>query len=353
MSDDQQLDDVDVADEVRTEAPETTVPQASPRKPQRGRWWLIGAAALTVIALVGAAFVAGWLVASRAVAAAEHTPDDTMEAPISNLFSDEALMPDVRGMSEAAALQAIADAGIPVSAVEVTTRPTAGSAGVVIEQDPAFGVPSPEDVGVVVSSPAAVPDLVGAFEADAAAELAVLGAAVNRADRYDPDQPVGMVLGIEPAPGSDLPEAVTLTVNVAPSSVGLADVDWTGQCSSSSNATISGTKYDGAVICPSQSRNPKPGAWLLSGAVDGVVGSIGILDTEPTGTTASVQLIVDGAPAATYNVVWGAAQQIDLRTTGALKLEVIVTGGSTSVDVGFGGVLLQGEPSSIAKIRRN
>lgn len=315
------------------------------------RWWFIGAASLLCLSVVGGSFTAGWIVASRAIpASASHVEAETVEIPILDPMGTEQLMPDVRGMSKNDALQVLADAGIPVAHVTVTTQPTAGTSGLIVEQTPAFGVISPPAVTIVVAAPAAVPDLVGADVSDASVQLSLLGAAVTRTDRYDPDQPVGTVLDVIPSAGSTLPETVAMTVNVAPSSLGLQDLSSDGPCSAGS-VTLRGTDYPAGVVCRSH-KEPIPNTWALNGTVDRIVGTVGIPNDALTGSTATMKILVDGTEIASFDLDWGVPQEFDFRISGSLKLEVVVTGAGTNVDVALVGVLLQGEPSAINTIRR-
>lgn len=336
-------------------SPRQDAPTSKARRPGRGwRWYLIGAAALVLLALIGGAFAAGWAVANQAITAdIGHEDTEIVEVPILDPLAGEALMPDVRGLDEQAAMQVIADAGVPVGNVEVTTRPSAGLPGVVVSQTPAFGTSAPETVALVVSAPAAVPDLIGARAEDATAELSIMGAAVAREGRYDPDAPTGTVLAIDPDAGESLPEQVTITVNVAPASVFLTTVEQTQRgCSTAREFLMQGQEYASGMHCQARASESRA-AWLLAGAVDRVTGQIGIPDERQVGEGATATVILDGQVVHTFDLAWGTSQPIDIRTTGALKLEFVLGAHDGSSVVGLGDVMLLGDPGSMSRLRAN
>jgi serine protease AprX len=140
-------------------------------------------------------------------------------------------VPNVVGMTQAAAEAAITDAGLSVGTVS-TAYDDFTDAGDVISQDPAGGasVPAGSPVDLVVSlgpPPVAVPDVVGM--AQAAAESAITGAglvvgAVSTA--YDDTVPDGDVISQNPtggasvAPGSPVDLVVSLGPATANTHVG-------------------------------------------------------------------------------------------------------------------------------------
>lgn len=337
--------------------PESPTPTDEPKKAQgwrqSWRWYLIGAAGLALLALLSVSFWAGWAVANQSfISSAPHEETTIVEVPALDPLVGDVLMPDVRGLDEQTALRVIADAGVPVTRVSMSTRPAAGASGIVIDQTPVFGTARPNDVTVVVSAPVAVPDLVGLQIEQASAELSILGAAVARVGRYEPDEKVGVVLDVSPLAGEPLPEQVTLTINVAPSSVFLSTVAQSERgCSVSREFIMEGQAYGNGLTCRAQS-SPARTAWLLSGAVDRITGSLGIPDGEEVGSRATAVIAVDGVTVGSYSLEWGKAQPVDIRTTGALKLEITVSS-SVRTTVGLGNVMLLGDPVTMSRLRAN
>jgi serine/threonine-protein kinase len=120
-----------------------------------------------------------------------------------------------RTLDDARALGADADLDVQV----VDRRNAPDPAGTVVDQEPDAGAfTRGGEVRVVVSAgPAAVgvPEVVGARFPDAKATLEAAGFRVERRDEFDPQAPVGQVVGSEPAPGERIaPESlVTLVVS--------------------------------------------------------------------------------------------------------------------------------------------
>jgi hypothetical protein len=306
---------------------------------------------LTVVALValGAlclSFVGGWLVGSRTASAPSAEPT-VIRVPALDPAVGAVTMPDVRGLDEQTAMQVLADAGITLDRVSLTTKAYAGASGVVVEQTPAFGADAPDEVSIAISTPAVVPPSIGRPVGEVVDDLAELGAAVTRVGVYDPVAKVGTVLAVDPVAGESLPETVMVTVAVAPSSTFLTQVVTAAGGCSTVDETVGGTPFDDALACRSSSSG-RTTTWLLAGAVDTLTGELGIADEADTATHVTVQLVVDGRLAASYEVRWGQRQHVELSTTGALKLSIVVTGDGT--EAVFGDALLAGDPIGMSKL---
>lgn len=335
--------------------PETPETSARPPRKRGNRVILIAAATLAILALTGGAFTAGWIVANQSGAnGADASKPEIVEVPILDPLAQDALMPDVRGLDETTALQVLADAGIPVAEVTVITQPAAGQSGLVIEQTPAFGTSAPDAVSLTVSEEAAVPDVIGASAADASAALQILGAAVVEETTYDPDAAVGTVLAVSPEVGSAVPESVTLTVNVAPASLYLANVRAEeSSCATSKSFLMGGDPFTFGLRCSPGWSSASTSSWLTAGAVDRITGTIGIPDDEPVNSVATVQIVADGKLLKEYSLAWGDTQEVALSTDGALKLEILVSvpEDADSVDIGLGDLILIGDPTAMSKLR--
>ena len=137
--------------------------------------------------------------------------------------------PNVVGLSEAAALAALADAGLTVGAVTLERSDTAPE-GDVIGQEPAGGtqVACGSAVDLVISlGPCVAPDLLGLSQAAATAALADAGLTVGAVtEEYSETVPMGDVMGQDPAAGTVLPcySSVDLVVSLGPCRVIAPDV---------------------------------------------------------------------------------------------------------------------------------
>lgn len=340
--------------QVPSEVREGTEPAAGARR--RSRWpWFVAAGLLLIAAgaFAGGAVV-GWRVHDRAVAAGEQPTPVVVTVTAEPAGPSEVAMPDVRGLSEQTARQVIADAGVPASAIKVSTRQWAGDEGLVVEQTPVFGTENPTAVDLVLSERAVVPEAVGRPADDVADQVSQLGAQVTLSEVHKAGATPGTVLAVEPAAGEPLPGVIALTVAGAPSSVFLSAVEpLEGRCSAG-EVRLNGPTYTNGMTC--SVRDTGEFVWLLSRGVDSVKGAVGIPDTEDPAMSAKVEVIVDGKTVVTGAAAYGQAPvALDLNTAGALRLVVRVTNTSataSSAVLGFADVQLVGEPGAIREIGR-
>jgi beta-lactam-binding protein with PASTA domain len=155
------------------------------------------------------------------------------------------VVPDLLGVLEATAAEALRDAGLEVG---VVTRRTAPSpAGLVLEQLPLAGetLPAGSPVDLVVSdgppAPRVVPDVVGLPEADAAAALTAAGLVVGAVARTPDPAPVDSVVAQNPSAGSAAPagSAVDLIVSDGPGGL-VAVPDLVGETQASASFLLLG-----------------------------------------------------------------------------------------------------------------
>ncbi|WP_062516109.1 PASTA domain-containing protein [Demequina gelatinilytica] len=313
------------------DAPGDAEPAARPRT-RGGRASLVTFTAIAVVAAIVAAgafgAVAGWSVANRTVVSGEAVGTTKVVAVDVPAYAADvvALMPDVRGLDEDRALQTIADAGIPVDAVSVTTRPAAGGSGRVVEQTPVFGSTNPSAVQIIVSEAATVPAYEGRDAVDVLADLEALGTRVTQERRYVPGVDPGAVAELSAKPGTELPDAVTLVIADSPSTVALADLllDYDGWWDTEDDVLIGDQPLDDALECGVD----ESGAiyeFTLGGAIDVVEGMYGIQSYEEGGTV-TVTVFLDGAKVDTWKVTRGKATAFSLDTADADELTLVVKG---------------------------
>src|SRR5262249_26345959 len=133
-----------------------------------------------------------------------------------------ATVPDVVGLTQAAATAAIADAGLTLGAVTTASSPTVPE-GSVVSQTPDAGaqVASDTAVALVVSSGPAmvtVPGVVGLTQAAAVTAITNAGLTVGTVNSATSPEPAGVVLAQDPSAGSDVlaSSAVDLLVSSGP-----------------------------------------------------------------------------------------------------------------------------------------
>ena len=165
--------------------------------------------ALAALLLTGGGLGLGYLVAVTVVFPAGEQPVELQAVP------------DIRGEPLELALATVVDSGLVIGHVDSVRHPRA-EAGIVLGQSPLPGLTAlvQAPVRITVSSGPemrAVPDLTR-LAGDRAAELLDAGGFVVRVDTADSRTPAGRVLGIDPAPGTEIriPGDVRLVVSRGP-----------------------------------------------------------------------------------------------------------------------------------------
>jgi Uncharacterized protein conserved in bacteria len=331
------------------EEPQPEEPQPEESRPverrmkaaTRRRLLLASAWACGVLALVGGSTVFGWWLATSTVVAGTQNPGpEIVEVPVPGSLTGNSVMPDVRGLDPETALQVLADAGVPVAGVTTTERPAAGPSGVILAQTPVFGTIDPTEVLLVVSAPAAVPEVVGLEVGEAASLLIELGARVDRIEIFDPDAEVGVVTAVDPVAGSDLPEVVRVTVTAEPGTARLSQLSFRGNCSTTSRLTMDGVQYAHGLEC-SASTAGRETTWQFGKAATVLEGTVGVPDDAEPGTSVGVRILGDGAELGNYTVAYGEPQHIELRVAGVIQLKIVVTGAS-GTEAGLGDLSVLG-----------
>lgn len=322
---------------------------AKTRKPVKWGWWIAGAAAFVVLALMLGSAALGWWVANQAVAASLETQVEETEAP--PVISDETTMPDVRGLSREDAAQVLADSGFPASAVSFEEAPSAVPEGTVVTQSPVFGTPSPTSIVLGFAVPAKMPDLAGMTRQEAVSVLSGLGVAADVAFRYDADVSSGVVLSTSPETGVLLGDSATVTVATAGTSAALGDLrQLDGNCRGSSGETLSGEEFSSSVMCRVEDE-PEPSVWALNAKVDLFTATVGIDDEQTPGQTATVEVLADGKVVAREQVAFGKPVEVSVTVTGVIQLAVRVTGQEDTL-VLLGGAAVTGSENAIAELSR-
>ncbi|MGI8652983.1 MAG: Stk1 family PASTA domain-containing Ser/Thr kinase [Geodermatophilaceae bacterium] len=146
-----------------------------------------------------------------------------------------AVTPEVVGFAEAAAVQAVQDAGLDPIVEEVFSETV--PADMVISADPEAGAEimrgSTVNLQVSKGPERFVVDgaLVGLPEADVSTALAGLPIAVVRAEGFHESVPVGSVIGFDPAAGTDLrrDQQITMLVSIGPEPRAIPEVSGLAQ----------------------------------------------------------------------------------------------------------------------------
>jgi serine/threonine-protein kinase len=155
-------------------------------------------------------------------------------------------VPDVRGDSQADAIEALTRLGLDPRVVPINSPAEEGTE---TAQDPSPGltVVTGTTVRINVSrgpKPVGVPSVIGLFYDQAAAQLQAAGFAVRRAADVDSDQPEGVVVDQSPPGNSTAPNGstVTLTVSKGPTTEELPDVTFSDVATARTTLQAAGFK---------------------------------------------------------------------------------------------------------------
>ena len=265
-----------------------------------------------------------------------------------------AVMPSLNGLTQDAALAALALVRVPAGSVTVTVRPAATTPGVIVGQSPAAGavVDTKATVTLLISGPGTMPDLVGKSETEARAALQALGAQVTTNGVFAEGRTPGTVIAESPTAGAPLTETTALTVAAAPSSVFLSALrPVSSNCSTSSSESVNGTALSDSVICQVAAGNTATADYVLNRHVSTLTMTAGQRDRSPTGFVMNLQVLADGQQVVGQRIVFGTAT-ISVPVDGVLRLSVRVTteaqqGVSMAPTVVLGSAKLIGAPAAI------
>lgn len=246
-------------------------------------------------------------------------------------------MPDVLRLTKAEALEALSDLGVDTRSVTFEEQPYVGEAGRVVSQDPVRGTVDPDGVTLVLSTAATIPDLAGKDQAAAQQAIEDLGGVMQVTEAYRADKPVGSVISTSPEAGKAMTATVQVTISQKPGSVFITELETIEGGCSADQATIGSATSDNAMICSadyvsSDGEADPAAAYDLAGRVDRFTTRVGVVNADEPGTTARVRVLIDGREAFNQVVVWGKDVPIDLPTTGAARLDLVVSAPSADDD---------------------
>lgn len=320
------------------------------------RWardkWLFVAIALSVCALVLASGAGGWWLANRTLVASHANAPAAGASQVEEVSDVE--MPDVRGLDQASAVQVLADSGIAVDDVAFREVPSVVQPGVVVEQTPSFGSPDVAAIELGMSVEARMPDLGGASQDDAVADLSRLGTSVTISYAYSDEVTAGTVVTTKPASGKRLRERAELVVATAGTTLALADLSpLAGDCDYREDVALDGQDYPVALACRTLEPGDDDATWLLSKTADRFTATIGVADDRLEAVDVPFQVLLDGTVVASGVARRGQPALVDVASTGAvqlaLRLEPVTpdTGGAELV---LADALLYGAQDSIERL---
>lgn len=231
-------------------------------------------------------------------------------------------MPNVVGLDEQSARQALSDAGVDVRRVESRRRPYVGEPGIVVGQSPAATTKLPAgDVVLELSEPAKMPDLAGKPAAEARAALERIGVTVAAARRYEAGVPEGTVLATHPGAGEEAPGDAELVLADAPSRVFLGQLEPVDSDCAAETVNVDGERREDALVC-----DPGGGSarmeYVLNRRVSVLRATVGLADRSASDARVSFRVVVDGREAAAETVGLGTVESVIVPVEGALRVRL-------------------------------
>jgi hypothetical protein len=306
--------------------------------------------ALSIVSVLLGAVLLGWTLHGWSV---DEGVDVEVKRPLRIVYGDapaKGSMPNVLGLDEQAARQALADSGVEPSRIASREVPQVGERGIVVDQVPAATMPSGSgEVVLALSVPATVPQLVGKLDVQAREELERLGATVAIEGRYRPGSSEGTVLAVEPAPGAPLTGSAALTIAEAPSSVFLSQLTSVDSDCATETVNLDGSERKDAIVCDLAPSGESVAEYVLNRRVDLLRTTVGVGDRAPTGSSATFRVVVDGRTARTETVTLGSTQQLVVPTRGALRvrLEARAVGRTSGIRAVWASPAFQGGRATI------
>lgn len=324
--------------------------QADPVAPPRPRSWIRRVAvALAALALLFLGAAGGQLLWPRQVVVQQVDANDHDPETVT--------MPHVLGLPEQDARAAIADAGY-TQTITTTQRAAAGDPGSVLRQTPApqAVIDSSTAIELVVSTPAAMPDLVASTQQLAQAEVERLGGAAQFVTVVDASHSPGTILSTEPSAGEAMPQIVRLRVASGGVALPLTDLSplERDRCSSTSNALIDGRTFASSLVCTPRAGSPARATYAVSRKAGYLRFTLGVPDrANDTHAIATVTVVVDDKVALREEARFGTSQQHTVPLSDALRMEILVeaAGKDARPEVAFGDVALMGLATDLDQLR--
>jgi hypothetical protein len=281
------------------------------------------------------------------VEGAEDATDDPHAADDVEVPDDPVVLPDLAGVTVAEATEQLEALGLDVAVVE---EESAGAAGRILAQRPRAGseVDPGDRVTLTASRRVDVPDVVGMQLGEARQLLRDLGASVEVITRFDRSIAADTVLEQSSPAGSALDDEIALTVSEGAAALyleRLRSVAVDGDVDSGVRTDIDGQTYLRSVAGEVRSgwRSTASIEYNLSRDFDALVATLGYQDDQPADGRVRFEVFADNRKVYEQDLGLGTAIDLDLDTTGVLRLRLEWT-----LLSGDRGLVALGEPQLLA-----
>ncbi|CAN5321912.1 hypothetical protein BH23ACT9_BH23ACT9_28200 [soil metagenome] len=311
--------------------------------------WTLGAV------LVGGALGYRWFLLNEVTPAPEVTLAITTAAtdvPTDAVTAVSTVMPDLIGLPQTSALEALADLGLDPSMVVLRETPQVGDAGRVVAQEPLEGVRDPATATLTLSAVASMPDLVGIDEEQAVDALSTLGINITRVGVFDQDADVGTVISTSPAAGEPALADTTVTIATAPDAVFLTGLQGLNRSCSQSAGTVAGAVFDESIVCQAR-RDPVTEEYALIGQPTVFEATVGIDDRADLDAVVLFQVATESELLISEQITFGQQVTVSIALGDALRLRITTTlvGEDTSaVATVWGDARILGAPDTIDRL---
>lgn len=305
-------------------------PSLGPSTPGNGgRKLLAGVLVLSVLAAASAFTALGWFLNNQFGG-----PRIDISRPL-NVTKNEPIaigyVPNVYGIDEDSAIQALVDSGVSPSRISTKTVAHVGDAGLVVTQTPTPGKRIGTSAVVLgLAGTATMPSLVGKSIDEAREQLEVLGASVKVEHTYRSGADEGTILATAPAAGGTVKSSVTLTVADPASSVFLSDLEAIQTTCSEDAATISGDEFENSLSCSVSPDSPASASYSLGRSVDSFSATVGLDDDGDDSASVRFVVLRDRQQVQSFSLRFGQTRKINVPLKGALRLTLKAIGGRSS-----------------------
>jgi hypothetical protein len=263
----------------------------------------------------------------RDIPAALNLTVETQAGGTTDAVDAAVVVPDLFGLAEQEAREALVDAGLAQDDIEAVAVPAVGLPGRVVTQDPPKGTTDPGAVVLGIAAETTMPDLTGQPIGDALDVMESIGARVIQDGRYVPDATEGTIISHQPEAGAVAAETVTLVVATPPSAIFASEVQTVSSDCRSTSESIGGTTRPDSLGCSLRPRSDAATVeYQVNGLVDEVRGTVGHSDTGPVDARMRFRVLGDGG-----GELWardlghGEVAEVELRTSDVQRLTLEVS----------------------------
>ena len=298
---------------------------------------------LAVALVLAAAVFAGCGGGDSSEEAGSGAPDSTEEGDSGGSGTEDApTMPDLDGLTEPEAQDALADLGVDSADISVENQEYISDAGTVVRQVPAEGGSIVGSVTLVIAVQVGeVPDFVDGPVGDAEAWAEERGIEVTIEEVLDPEADDDTVVSTIPRAGIRATSELVVEVAIKPVSEALAEVDradpqdggdYCYEIETDVVAEVNGDSLASSITAYPRYYSAQVDytlqctlEWDFGRDYQGLTGTLGLLDSSDTATVMRIQVLTDGDEVINEELRLGDTVELDEDVTDVLRVTFLVT----------------------------